>query len=1007
MARSAVSTPFVARADEVRRLTDALGRAGAGQPGVVLLGADAGVGKTRLLRRAAELAEQAGATVVTVHCVDLGEIGLPYLPFAEALARLRDQVPGVVEPALDARPVLTRLVPARRGAGLAAVGAGGHAGAGGTGPGGTGAGRAGGEQGAPPDDARDLGPGEDQAGRLQLFDGIAAVLGAVGRPGAPLLLVIEDLHWADASSRDVLRFLVARLRDEHLLVVASYRTDDLHRRHPLRPMLAEMSRHPRVERIDLPAFTRDELREFAAAFVGHPLPEADLLRVAERSEGNAYFAEELLDARSGPETLPWTLADVLRARLEHLDPAVQQLARIASVAGRRVTEPLLRAVAADPEAGFGTRSVDDALREAVAHHVLVGEEGRIAFRHALLAEAVYTDLLPGEQVALHRAYLRALRAEPSLGPLSRLVVHALESHDLPVAVDGSWRAAQDAACVLAPAEELRHLETVLRLWESVPGVDGLVGVVRVDVLERAADAASRSGQVERAITLAREAVAAAEDDPRRRVALRTELARHLLAADHELEALRNATRALEDDPEPRQLGWVLATHARASLRADRDDDARASATRAVEVAREHGEAAAESDALATLAVLVVDDPAHAAELLTTAERRARDAGDLVTVQRCTYNLATTLYYDGQLGEASRVIARGLDESAATGLAWTEFGVALRFFGELVRYALGDLTPARLGSEPLIELQPGLMASVGLYAAVARGDADAVTRGRAFEPGWERDAQIALLSGGCLIDALTWSGEVEEAASVGQRLIDHLGRTWSETFLGAIWLAALTIAALADDAHGRRLVGADAADLVEHGTALLARAARVAERGRPRGGRLGPEGRAWLARAHAEHARLVGADDPALWRAARDAYAYGYRYEVARCEWRWAAALLDAGDRAAATEHARIAHEEAESMGARPLAGAVRDLARRGRLDLPGVRPTGVDVLTAREAEVLRLVARGLSNRQIGEELFISAKTVSVHVSNLLAKLGASGRTEAATLAHRRGLLDGS
>lgn len=1005
MARSAMTTPFVARADEVQRLTEALARAGAGQPGAVLLGADAGVGKTRLLRRAAELAEQAGATVVTVHCVDLGEIGLPYLPFAEALARLRDQVPGVVEPAVEARPVLTRLVPARRGAGLLAGasapgGPGGHDGGLGAGGG------VGGGLGAPPDAVRDDLPGEDQAGRLQLFDGIAAVLGAVGRPGAPLLLVVEDLHWADASSRDVLRFLVARLRDQHLLLVASYRTDDLHRRHPLRPMLAEMSRHPRVERIDLPAFTRDELREFATAFVGHPLPEADLRRVAERSEGNAYFAEELLDARSGPDALPWTLADVLRARLEHLDPAVQQLARIASVAGRRVTEPLLRAVAADPEAGFGPGSLDDALREAVAHHVLVGEDGRIAFRHALLAEAVYADLLPGEQVALHRAYLRALRADPSLGPLSRLVVHALESHDLPVAVDGSWRAAQDAACVLAPAEELRHLETVLRLWESVPDAGALLGAARVDVLERAADAASRSGQVERAITLAREAVEAAEDDPRRRVALRTALARHLLAADHEAAALRHATRALEDDPEPRQLAWVLATHARASLMADRDEDARTSATRAVEVAREHGEAAAESDALATLAVLVVDDPDHAAELLATAERRARDAGDLVTAQRCTYNLATTLFYDGQLVEASGVIARGLDDAAANGLAWTEWGVALRFFAELVRYTLGDLSPARLGSEPLVELQPGLMAAVALYPAVARGDADAVERGRAFEPGWERDAQIALLSGGCLVDALTWAGDVEEAAAVGQRLIDHLGRTWSETFLGAIWLSALTIAALADDAHGRRLVGGDAADLVEHGTALLARATRVAERGRPRGGRLGPEGRAWLARAHAEHARLLGTADPALWRAARDAYGYGYRYEVARCEWRWAGALLDAGDRDGAAEHARVALSEAVSMGAEPLARAVRDLARRGRLDLPGVRAPGSDVLTAREAEVLRLVAQGLSNRQIGAELFISAKTVSVHVSNLLAKLGASGRTEAATLAHRRGLLDG-
>jgi ATP/maltotriose-dependent transcriptional regulator MalT len=180
---------------------------------------------------------------------------------------------------------------------------------------------------------------------------------------------------------------------------------------------------------------------------------------------------------------------------------------------------------------------------------------------------------------------------------------------------------------------------------------------------------------------------------------------------------------------------------------------------------------------------------------------------------------------------------------------------------------------------------------------------------------------------------------------------------------------------------------------------------TAERGRPRGGRLGPEGRAWLARAHAEHARLAG--DPAAperWRAATRAFGYGYRYEEARSRRRWAEAELAAGDRTGAHQQLRGAWSEARAMGARPLADALEDLARRARLDLPGVRATTTELLTAREAEVLTLVAAGLSNRQIGERLFISTKTVSVHVSNLLAKLGVAGRAEAVTVAHRRGLL---
>ena len=969
---SRTMSPFVAREVEVAQLVAAIGRAAQGDPSLVLVGADAGVGKSRLLSHVADLAS-ADSVVVTTYCVDLGEVGLPYLPFAEALLQLYalDGARDAVAEAARSRPALSRLLP---GVGT---------------------------------------PGphiEDEASRLQLFDGIAAALAAVAGPGRPLVLVVEDLHWSDPSSRDVLRYLVARMRHEHVLIVGSYRTDDLHRTHPLRPFLAEIWRHPRVERLDLAPFTPAELRLFATAIHGSPLAESDLFNVLERSEGNAYFAEQLIEAGTGPSALPWSLGEVLRSRLERLDPSVQQLARIASVAGRRVSEPLLRAVA--EQHCSGEVDVDSLLRDAVAAHLLGWEDGGIAFRHALLAEAVYTDLLPGEQVTLHRAFRDAIAADPTLASSARLAHHAQASHDLPTALRASMAAADEAGRVLAPAEELRHLETALGLWDSVPDAAELAGMDRVAVLDRASSAASRTGDAERAVSLARDAVASAEAG--RRPRLRRSLARHLLAAEREDEALAEATQTLADLPDTASASdraWALSTHARACLVRDRDDDARASATAAVREADTAGDNAAAADALATLAVLVVDDPDKAAELLRDARTRAREAGDLVTEQRCTHNLVTTYYYAGRLEEAAQALAAALERARECGLEWSEFGIAHRFFDVLVRYCRGDLAPperivesapsAIVGSVPYVALFDG----VALYSAVARGDEDAITRGQALRAVWDRDSQVALLSGGPTIDALTWAGELDAALELATELIDHLNRSWDDYFLGGIWLAALALAALADGAQTDRLMGVDPALKTRNGAELLARAVRTAERGRPRGGRLGPEGVAWLARARAEHSRMVGPSDPGLWRAATEAFGYGYRYEEARSRWRWAEALLGVGERDAARDQLARARTEAREMGARPLAAALDALARRGRLDAPGASRGG-DGLTDREAEVLELVAKGLTNRQIGERLFISGKTVSVHVSNLLAKLGVTGRAEAVAVAHRRGLLAG-
>ncbi|MGV8964942.1 MAG: helix-turn-helix transcriptional regulator [Cellulomonas sp.] len=968
MARNAMTAPFVARETQVAALVAALGRASAGEPGVVLLGADAGVGKSRLLAHVAALAIRSGATAVTTHCVDLGEVGLPYLPFAEALALLAAQGEAV-DQVLASRPALGVLLP--------------------SGP------------------ALPGGALEDRASRLQLFDGIAAVLAASGRADAPLMLILEDLHWADSSSRDVLRFLIARLRSEHLLLVASYRTDDLHRRHPLRPMIAELARHPRVERLDLPPFAADELRAFTTAVRGTPLPEDVLRRVGERSEGNAYFAEELLESGADAAALPGSLSDVLRARLEQLEPSVQHLARVASVAGRRVAEPLLRAVTSSGELA-APDAFDAALREAVARNVLAGEGGRVTFRHALLAEAVYADLLPGEQVGLHRAYLRALAGASGLGSPAQLAYHAVRAHDLPTALRASLAAAHQAAQVLAPAEELRHLELVLQLWEAVPDAGSHLAEDRIAILASAAGAASRSGMNDRAVALAQEAVAAATDDPARQVPLRSQLARYLMTVDRDAEGFDEATRALAELPggEPSaDRSWALAIHAWAALAVDRDEDATRSAEAAIDQARLVGEPAAEADALATLAILVVDDPERVDELLGLARDRARDARDLVTELRCHLSLASGSYYAGDLARAADLAAQGVARARDAGLSWSVYAVQLRLFTELVRYARGDLSAPEPGAEVAPPNASASLAAVQLYAAVARGDADAVGRGRALEPEWSRDAQVALLAGGCTIDALTWAGELDEAVGLSARLIEHLGREWNQYFLGGIWLAALGIAALADGARADRLAGIDPSDRFALGTDLLDRAVTTAQRGRPRGGRLGPEARAWLARAHAEHARLVGGNDPALWGAAAAEFDYGYRYELARTLWRWAQALVEAGDREGARVQAALAEQAAREMGARPLLEAVHALGRRARLELPGVRASGVDLLTSREAEVLTLVAAGLTNRQIGTELFISGKTVSVHVSNVLAKLGAASRAEAVDIAHRRGLLE--
>ena len=346
--------------------------------------------------------------------------------------------------------------------------------------------------------------------------------------------------------------------------------------------------------------------------------------------------------------------------------------------------------------------------------------------------------------------------------------------------------------------------------------------------------------------------------------------------------------------------------------------------------------------------------------------------------------------------------------AETGLRWSEPGIELRVLQAVALYAAGDLDGSLAVAEATGTRPPDVaaarLAAVSCYAAVARGSEDTARRTAALEESWDLEPQVGLVAGGCEADRLIWAGEPGPAVDMAERAQAHLDAMVGEGMYGGLWLSAVGLAALADVAatcrQRRDDAGVEAA--LARGEVLRQRVERIVSGGRGRPGDLGPEGRAWHARALAEHARLQGGPAVQEWREALAGFGYGHAYEEARCHWRLAEALVVEGDRAAAATHAQAAAAAAERMGALPLKEAV---AATLSGPLTGSARDVDAVLTRREQEVLALVAEGMTNREVGKRLFISEKTASVHLSNLMTKLNVSSRTEAVTVARRRGLLD--
>jgi len=1069
MPRLGSDLPLFARDGELAALREALAAAKTGRPATVLVSGDAGVGKTRLLH---EFNDSAGDGVLTVtgHCLDTADSALPYLPFAEIIGTLARDNPDLVA----AHPGLRPLLP-------------GHPTA-----------------------------ADGDLGRLGLFEALHAALADLAST-RPVVITLEDLHWADRSSRDLLAFLTSRLTGQRLLILGSYRADAVHRGHPLRKLLAELVRLPAVQRLHLDPFDAQHAADFVRELNGG-LDEETVTKIAAASEGNAFLAEELAAAET--HTVTFELAEVLLARLERLPESAKQVVQLSSVMGRRFTYQRLNAAAWSmlDETGLRhERELDEALRAAISHGIIVQKSAdTYAFRHALLSEAVYNDLLPGERIRFHKKIAESLADDTGKGAEAELAHHSYESGDFQCALSASVRAADEAVELAAPAEALLHLERALALFERVPAEQRPEGLTELRLTLRAAANAEASGEIKRAQSYSGAAVrlADASGDRLAGASARRKHARHLLTTEgDEQEAQRIAWEAWElvKDDEPSAVkAWAQAVVARSAAANRQHDEAALWGARAIatadavaasgdadpvaassNAAMHDGHLAAKADAILTDTIIAL----RRGELtLDQAIARHGEALDLVRGKgwhevelRAHFNNGLVLVDAGRLSEALVHFDRGVERARCTGDRWSGHAIETAVRQVICNYMLGRWDEVDVNGEMASSLLPGVvltrLAAAVLLVDVARGRFETADRRLDYlADRWQIDGQVLALASLCGAELDRWRGRPADALRRVERATEKMTRMRGY-YLAGISVCAAGVGAAADLAQELRQSGdaSGAKDAVTAGERLAERARFFLEHGQPLSGTLGPEGLAWVAQLDAEESRLYSEGDPVLWSIAAKAFDYrtaivdttnaaadgasesgtaagettpsgdaaavlgeqdrltlalhdpvasealalldaasttsvagaggawpgqdwAEPYRQAYARWRLAEALLAGNGPEARAEAAAVVTEAkatAIRLGASPLAEALCELAERARLDAPV--PTATP-LTPRELAVLRLVARGLTNRQIGAELYISEKTVSVHLSRAMAKLEVVGRAAAVNAAHLRGYL---
>ncbi len=987
----AISSPqLVGREREIETLSAALTDAEEGRPSLTLLIGEAGVGKTRLVREIETVARNRGMLVMCGDCLELSGGELPYAPIAAAL---REVPRSVIDAALStlppqARDELAHAFPDVTGGTPVQV------------------------------------SGDDPFGQSRLFGWLLGLLRALTEI-ASALMIIEDLQWADTSSRDFLRFLVQSLRTAPCAAIATVRSDELNRAHVIRRFVAQLARSERVHRLEVEPLTKEAVEHQVAGILGGDPPSHLVRRLFARAEGNPFYIEELLAADvSDAQELPPTLKDALLLRTEALPDDARELLQLIAVAARPVDDALIHLAGDLPQGG-----IDRALRECVDENVLVCDRrtGQYAVRHALVREAIYGDLLPAERSQMHARIAQALERYDGADTAADRARHWSLAHESSRALLASVEAGLAAERVFGYGEALAHFERAIDLWGSQPPAPDATTLDLVSLLARTAQAARWMGDSDRARELCARALDAFDhaSDPLRAARLYERLGRYQpwnVAA-----SLAAYARALDLLP-----AWCVAERMR--LHVDealafsflgRWEDAREKATVAIGIAKGDETLAIESSALAVrgVAVAFLGDPAAGERDLRDGldlARRADSTEDLIQIH---LDLGEVLRLQGRIEEALATMLEGEQLAGAAGM-YDSYGnfMAVNAADDLLRLGRWDELEDRLqelGARQLEQTQQLLIESVAGRLDLARGRFDQATAH--FDCAVELCAELSLVEfvpqvyGGYAELELRRRHPLRARQLISDGFL-KLGD--GENLLHVPVLHSSGARVEAEIAELARLER-DAAEAAraergarEHYEQLLGLLEAHGDEATP------PEAKAHLAICGGELGRAAQHPSPAHWESAATLWrAQGAPYQLAYASYRLAEALVHTR---APRPHAQSALSEAHTLSvalvAAPLADEIEAVARRTRLRLTSATETTSIAespehaeatpfdLTDRELEVLGLLGAGLTNREISSRLYISQHTAGVHVSHILAKLQVPNRAMAAAVAERLGLV---